>query len=323
MGKKRQIKWCIGLILAVLYIGFIGCKYQQRQPGNQGVAEDASLIVVTSSYPLYLHTKVIAEGTDTQVINMVSKDVGCLHDYQLTTEDMKKIHQADVFIMGGKEEERMLESILQQYPALQVINASEQWEADHITEDTCTDTLQDDHEAHTEHEAHGENPHIWLSLKGAEGQVQTIAEALIARDPDYEQIYATNGKGYREAVKQLEEDCVVKESVAVMMLHDTFQYMLEDMGVQIVATLAEGSYENPSPKQVEAIIGTMQDAGARAIVTEAKYESLGILKTLKEATGCDVVVLDGVNTPSVEDEGCEMPYIERMKVNQGIIKGMK
>ncbi|MGL4799695.1 MAG: metal ABC transporter substrate-binding protein [Cellulosilyticaceae bacterium] len=323
MGKKRQIKWCVWLILAVLYLCFIGYKYQQRQPKDQEGAEDTSLTVVTSSYPLYLHTKVIAEGADTQVINMVSKDVGCLHDYQLTTEDMKKIHQADVFIMGGKEEESMLYSILKQYPDLQVVNASEQWEADHVTEDTCTHTLQDDHEAHTEHEAHGENPHVWLSLKGAASQIQTITEALITQDPDYEQIYVANSKAYTVAVKQLEADCVVKESVAVMMLHDTFQYMLEDMGVKVVATLAEGSYENPSPKQVEAIIGTMQDAGARAIVTEAKYESLGILKTLKEATGCDVVVLDGVNTPATEDEACGMPYIERMKGNQGIIKGMK
>ena len=62
----------------------------------------ANLRILTSFYPAYITAINITNGAHgVQVSNLVSNNTGCLHDYSLTANDMKKIASADVLVING------------------------------------------------------------------------------------------------------------------------------------------------------------------------------------------------------------------------------
>ena len=78
---------------------------------------------------------------------MTSAQTGCLHDYNLTTKDLKTLSNADVFVINGAGMESFLDDVLVNYPDLKVIEASEGID---LIEETC----HHDHEEEetTEHD---------------------------------------------------------------------------------------------------------------------------------------------------------------------------
>ena len=72
-----------------------------------------NLKIVTSFYPIYLDTLNITRGAKgVEVVNLTPTQTGCLHDYQLTPEDMKTLETADIFIVNGLVLQNILISIL-------------------------------------------------------------------------------------------------------------------------------------------------------------------------------------------------------------------
>ena len=64
---------------------------------NKKEVDDGKTKIVTSFYPMYIIAENITEGANNiELVNMADVNVGCLHDYTLTTEDMKKVEDADI-----------------------------------------------------------------------------------------------------------------------------------------------------------------------------------------------------------------------------------
>ena len=55
---------------------------------------------------------------------MTKSQTGCLHDYQLTPQDLKTLENADILIINGAGMESFLDDIISQYPNLEIIDAS-------------------------------------------------------------------------------------------------------------------------------------------------------------------------------------------------------
>ena len=89
----------IFLLVFILFF-CVGC-------GNS--ADNNKLKIVTSFYPMYVDAINITKNIDdVEVINLTKPQTGCLHDYQLTTEDMKTLEKADIFIVNGLGMENFL-----------------------------------------------------------------------------------------------------------------------------------------------------------------------------------------------------------------------
>ena len=66
---------------------------------------------MTSCNPTYLATLNVAKDADgVMVQNLSQPSTGCLHDYTLTTEDMKNLSKADVLVINGAGMEGYLEA---------------------------------------------------------------------------------------------------------------------------------------------------------------------------------------------------------------------
>jgi zinc transport system substrate-binding protein len=66
--------------------------------------------VVTSFYPIWIMTLNLTRGLEDHITvrNLAAPTVGCLHDYQLQSSDMKVLSGADAFLVNGAGMEAFL-----------------------------------------------------------------------------------------------------------------------------------------------------------------------------------------------------------------------
>ena len=127
--KKRNIIIIITVILVIISLIVIG------NLNRNETEKDDKVRIVTSFYPMYIMALNVTEGIENvEVENMADNQVGCIHDYTLTTSDLKKFENADIFIENGYGIENFSEKIINSYPNVKIIEASNSIE-DIITEE--------------------------------------------------------------------------------------------------------------------------------------------------------------------------------------------
>ena len=89
---KKLFKKVVICLTAVFSLAAFSACYKPNTSGQS---------VLTSFYPVYLITQRITNGTEINVQNMARPQTGCLHDYQLTTLDMRLLSSANVLIING------------------------------------------------------------------------------------------------------------------------------------------------------------------------------------------------------------------------------
>ena len=102
----------LSLLLLVLSVALVGCGGTDK-PAEKKTVEPFR--IVTSFYPMYVATINITDGVDgVEVYNMTKPQTGCLHDYQLMTEDMKTLEKADAFVINGAGMEDFMDKVTEQ-----------------------------------------------------------------------------------------------------------------------------------------------------------------------------------------------------------------
>lgn len=245
-------------ILIVCTLAVMAYEYTAGMKGAAGGASNASgntkntdeaddmLTVVTSFYPMYIAALNIVDGVEgVRLENLSEPQTGCLHDFQLTPEDMKLLSTADVFVINGGGIESFMSDVAKAYPKLDVVEACEkvallseddadsdhdhdhdadaESDSDHDHEadaesdsdhdaDTESDSDHDhDHDADAESDSdhdhdHGdENAHAWMSVPRYRTMVQTIASRLAEKDAKHADEYYANAKAYDAKLAVLEE----------------------------------------------------------------------------------------------------------------------
>ena len=116
------------IILTLVILSITGCSSNTNDNNKSGNSKDKedSIKVVTSFYPMYLlASNVVKDIDNVELINMTNSATGCLHDYSLTTDNIKLLEDCDVFIINGAGMESFLDKVLEQKPDLKIIDASE------------------------------------------------------------------------------------------------------------------------------------------------------------------------------------------------------
>ena len=219
MKKKILI---IMLIIAVA----IGIAIWVTTRKHEEVKND-NLKIVTSFYPIHVMTANITQNVpDVELVNMTEANVGCLHDYTISTTDMKKIEKADIYIQNGLGLESFMDKIISAYPELKVIDTS----AD------ISNKIQDENET---------NPHIWTSIENYIKQVETICQKLCEYDNKNAKTYKANCESYLQKInqeKQKYENQLQKLNGAkAICLNEGLEYLLQELKMQV--TQVETNHE--------------------------------------------------------------------------------
>ncbi len=123
---RKKLLLLLGIMVIISITGGIIINLFSTKVGVTTISNSAQLKIVTTFYPVYMIGQNLAgDSEDIQVRSLTELNTGCLHDYQLTTEDMKLISDADVLVINGGGMEGFLEDIIANYPELTVIDASE------------------------------------------------------------------------------------------------------------------------------------------------------------------------------------------------------
>ena len=295
---KRSIVYGMLMLLAVLLL-CAGCGGQKAERQ----AEAQKFRIVTSFYPMYIATLNITDGVDgVEVVNMTKPQTGCLHDYQLTTEDMKKLEKADAFVVNGGGMENFLDKVIQQQKKLKLVEASE-----------GIPLLMDGEEA---------NPHVWVSVTNAITQVKNISRRLAELDPAHAEAYEKNASAYVEKLEALKTEMHAELDKLphrdIVTFHEAFPYFAQEFNLNIVSVVEREPGSEPSPRELEETVAQVRKLPVRVLFTEPQY-SRGAADTIARETGAFVYALDPVVTGEADDSARDA-YIHAMERNACVLK---
>lgn len=282
-------------ILACL-IFFAGCTT------NVDNVEDKTFDIVTSFYPVYIFTEnIVKDIPSVTVTNMSNEHSGCLHDYQLSTGDMKLISDADAFIINGAGLEDFLEKVYETKEEYEVIDSSENIEL-------LSHKFSDDN-----------NEHIWLSITNAILQTQNIGQNLAKLDTKNADLYIKNTNEYVNKLENLRNELreLMYENTDVRLVtsHDAFPYLAKDFGFDVISVIEKEEGEFPTSKEIQEIVEIVKENDIKTIFIEKETESKAA-NIIASETGAKIKELDLITSGncSLDD------YENRMKNNINVIK---
>ena len=294
------------LCAAVCLTGFSGCGTPAK--------ESSRLKLLASFYPIAIMALNITDGVEgVAVESMAQQQTGCLHDFQMTTADMKKAETADAFLINGAGMEGFLDKISDQLPELPVIDSS--------TGIPLIASGEDHHHDGGEGHDHGQedyNPHLWVSITNCMEQVRNLSEGIIALDPEHEAEYRENTETYLEKLSALRDkmhsalDHVKNKDIITF--HEAFPYFAEEFGLHIAAVINREPDSQPSAKELADTIRLVRETGVKALFVEPLYPETSA-DIIAAETGAQVYVLD----PAVSGEWDKNTYLTAMESNLQVL----
>ena len=285
----------LSLLLLVLSVALVGCGGTDKSAEKKTAGP---FRIVTSFYPMYVATINITDGVDgVEVYNMTKPQTGCLHDYQLMTEDMKTLEKADAFVINGAGMEDFMDKVTEQQKKLKVIDASRGIALIHDEE--------------------GDNPHVWLSVTDAITQVRNIADQLKEADPSHAAQYEKNAAAYIEKLTALKTEMhAALDNVPhkdVVTFHEAFPYFAKEFHLNIIGVVEREPGTEPTPTELQETIEQVNSLPSKVLFTEPQY-SPAAAETIARETGAKIYTLDPVVTGEATP-AAKNAYIDTMKKN--------
>ena len=320
MKKKLLFLLSVVLVFSLASFALISLSERAEQKGE-------NRYVVTSFYPVYLLTRNLTDGVDgIRVKNLTENHAGCLHDYTLTTEDMKLLELADLVVLNGGGMDAFLEELLhEQESNWQVANASEgiallegvehvHEGEEHIHEGEEPSETEEGH-AHT----HGaENAHLWMSVDEYLLQVDNVTQALCEFDPAHKAIYLENAADYKERLAVIEETRGVlaeqTSGMEVIIFHDAFAYFAKMLKMEVIHSLPLDDDTALSAGELAEVIEEVKRHQIPYLFVEEAYAQTAGLVAAE--TGAEVVCLNSMT----QGEDTLTAYVEDMLENLSVLE---
>ncbi|MBU4392089.1 MAG: metal ABC transporter substrate-binding protein [Actinobacteria bacterium] len=273
------------------------------------------------------------------------------HTYEPTTEQMKFMSDAKVFVQNGLNLEAWAADIVKKVdnpdlvdvvagdnvPKSELIEVGGGDECQHGEGEDRGDHEETDHEqggleeeADHEHEEGEESeghdhgvydPHVWLDPNLAIYEVEAIRDGFIKADPENEDTYRENARRYIEELGELDEYVKGETSTFTekkfVSFHPAFMYFAHRYGLEQVGVVEELPGKEPSAGEIAELIDGMKREGVKVIFTEPQFNPQAAQAIADEA-GANVVLksLDPLGNPD-DPETCT--YIKLIKHDTGVM----
>lgn len=273
---------------AVIFVGI--CQTVQKKDRKE------EFLAVTSFYPVYIATaNVIGDCSRIKLQNLSEPQTGCLHDFQMTPEDMKLLSAADLFLVNGGGMESFLTEAAAEYPDLTIVETAEGL------------TLPDG------------NAHAWMSVKRYRQIVKTIAENLCGAFPDCAEELSRNAAEYDAKLEALEQEqqeiADTSKGKKAISFHDAYAYLAEDYGFEICYLLNLDEERQVGAGEVADVVSAAKDNHAKMIFADELYGK-ELSDTIKKEMDIDVYYPDTL----VRGEYDLDAYLDGMRENISLLK---
>ena len=261
---------------------------------NKEVKDNGNFKIVTSFYPIYILTLNLTEGVkNVSVENVTSEQAGCLHEYTLNTNDMRKIENAELNIKNGKGLEFFLDRMVLTYPNMKIIDSSID--------------IQD-----------VENPHIWVNINNYIKQIQTVKEALIQEDPKNKSTYIENADKYINKINNEMKNFNSNKLVNAISFNESIENIIDNSKVKMTVIHTGHEETSLSANELVSILEKMKNESVKIIFVD-KNERNSNAEILKKETGAEIYELDSYTKGSMDKDS----YLKALRANIEVLNSIK
>jgi len=265
--RKRALA-CAGIALMIIMIVF--------GLASPALADSANLAVVTI-FPQLEFVERIAGENALQTMVLIPPGASPA-TYELTPDQMKRISIARIFFKLGSGlpfENIWLDKIAALNPDMMIVNCAEGIEI-----------LSGSKDSHAEHQ-HGQDPHIWCSLRNAEKIVDNIVRGLIAIDPEQKAIYETNAAKYKQELialdKEIEKQFQECTRHKFIVFHPSWGYFAKDYNLIQLPIEIEG--KEPGVDDLRKLILISRQEDIATIFASPQFNSESARMIAREIDG--------------------------------------
>lgn len=267
-------KWCL-LLLSVLLLCIFGCARQDDTPP-----------ILATTKPVYDFTAALCRGSELEVGLLIDENISCLHDYSLSTTQMRGIEKARVLVISGAG--------LEAFP-MEVLSRSEYVIDASVNVPLLGCEEEHDHGYDDHGHSHEFDPHIWLAPENAKIMAENICQGLANAYPAYANVFRANLEELLQKLGDLqqygEETLQTLSCREIITFHDGFAYLAHAFDLHILAAVEEESGSEASAKELIELIEEVRHHQLPAIFNEVSGSpsASGIIAA---ETGVRVFTLD-------------------------------
>jgi ABC-type Zn uptake system ZnuABC Zn-binding protein ZnuA len=121
------------------------------------------------------------------------------------------------------------------------------------------------------------NPHLWTDPPYAKDYARIARDTLARRDPAHAADYSANYGRFAAQVDRLDD--AMKAATAtvpkpdLLTYHDAYAYFAQHYGWHVIGAIQVSSFEDPTPKEVAALIDQVRQVGVPAIFGSEVFPS--------------------------------------------------
>lgn len=264
-------------ILAVSLILIAGCAGSEQTSNSRNVGcdlgevvQDRPLNIATTVAPITSIIANIAGGTSTSITGIVPEGTNS-HTFEPKPSDAASLESADVIFINGLVLEEPTKD-------LAIANLKE---SANICE-LGTETLPESeyiYDFSFPKEGGKPNPHLWTNPPMAKQYAQVARDLLVRRDPVNAAIYEKNFVAFAVKIDAL--DNAIKIATAtipenqrkLLTYHDAYAYFAKNYGYTVVGAIQPSSFDEPTPKEIAALILQVKELGVKAIFGSEVFPS--------------------------------------------------
>lgn len=274
--RRRGLQY---LTTAVLGAGLLSAACGAGGPRADAARADRRLRVVTTVSPLTSLAANVA-GSAAVVVGLVPEGTNS-HTFEPPPSAAKALAQADLVFINGLGLEDPIADLAREHAKAgrEIVALGEATIAppEHIYDFSFP-------------RAGGKpNPHLWTNPPMAKRYAAIMAEKMAARDPANASVYAGNAArlGGRfdaldRAVRSASRSMTAAQRT-LLTYHDSFAYFAREYGWTVLAAIQPSDFEDPTAKDVAAIIGQIKRAGVSALFGSEVFPSPVLAQIGREA----------------------------------------
>lgn len=318
---KKVLLLCL---VAVLALSTAACG-DKSSTSKQSETKD-KLTIYTTVYPLSYFAQQI--GGDFVEVSSIYPAGANEHTFEPTQKDMMKLADANIFFYIGLGLEGFVENAKKTLANEDVTMVAT---ADQVSDEKLAistgHTHDDEEEAHHDHEdGHGHDdhdhgnvdPHVWLSPTISQDLALSIKNTLVEKMPEQEATFTANYEALVKELKDLDSEFKAMADKAqektFFVSHAAFGYIAGQYGLKQVPIAGLNSQNEPSQKELTAIVDKANDLHVHYILFEQNVSSK-LAEVIQKEVGAESLVLHNLSVLTADDVKNNETYFTLMKKN--------
>ena len=304
------------LLAAALLLLAGGCANNAAEPKEKESSNQ--LTVYTTVYPLqYFTERIGGEHVNVQSIYPPGTDE---HVFEPSQKDIMALAKADLFFYIGLGLEGFVQKAQQ---TLQKENVHFVPAADAIDPEQLGEGHDHDDEEDHSHEPHAIDPHVWISPYLSTLLAEKIKDELADELPEHAEEFEQNFNSLYDDLEMLDRDFKTMADTAAnktfFVSHAAFGYLADTYGLTQLAVSGLDSQNEPSQKQLAALMEEAKAHHIRYILFEQNVSSK-LAEVIQKELQATALTLHNLSVLTAEDLTNEEDYFTLMRKNLAVLE---